>query len=133
MLDNVDIREAVVAWLKANATIVATLDDPNEIRELSWQGEDFTYPNIRVTCASVPNQCDYSDVTATISSFSEEKSSKEVLTMQGVIAKQIHKKSVEQDAIKFDNIRVTSLPDSIQENGIWKADVILSTRANEVS
>jgi hypothetical protein len=133
MLDNVDIRSALVAWLKANATIVDTLNDSLEIRELNWSGEVFTYPVIRVTCSSVPNQCDYSDVTATISYFSEQKSSKESLTGQGVIAKQVHKKSVDQGTVHFSNMRVTSLPDAVQaEKGVWKADTVLSFRASEV-
>jgi len=136
MLDNVDIRSAVVAWLKANTTITATLNDANEIREKDWQGEDFTYPNIRVTCSSTPNQCEYSDVTAVISYFSEEKSSKESITGQGVVAKQIHKKSsdvvVDTGTIRLNNVRVTSLPDAIQESNIWKADVNVSFRASDV-
>lgn len=136
MIDNVDIRSAIVAWLKANATILATLDDTNEIREKDWSGEDFTYPNIRVTCSSIPNQCEYSDATAVVSYFSEEKSSKESITGQGVIAKQIHKKSadvvVATGTIRLNNIRVTALPDAVQENGIWKADVNVSLRVSEV-
>lgn len=133
MLDNVDIRTAMVVWLKANAAILATLTDTNEIREVNWSGEDFSYPNIRVTCSSTPNQCDYSDVQLTISYYSEQKSSKESLTGQGVIAKQMHKKSVDQGTVRFTNMRVTSLPDAQQiENNIWKADVIIATRASEV-
>lgn len=132
MLDNVDIRTAIVAWLKSNATIVATLTDSDEIRERDWSGEDFTYPNIRVTCSSIPNQCNYSDVTAIISYFSEQKSSKEAITGQGVIFKQMHNKYVENSSVKFSNMRVTSLPDAEQIDGIWKADVNLSMRASEV-
>jgi len=132
MLDNVDIREAMMAWLKANASILATLTDTNEIRELHWQGEDFVYPDIRVTSSSIPSDCGYSDVTMIISFYSEQKSSKQAITGQGVIAKQMHIKSVEKNSIKFDNMRVTSLPDAVQEGGIWKADVNISTRASEV-
>ena len=131
MLDNVDIRETIVAWSKANTAIVATLPaGAVEIRELHWSGEDFVYPNIRVTCSSTPNQCSYSDVVATISYFSEQKSSKQSLIGQGVIAKQMHKKSVDQGTVEFSNMRVTSLPDAVQTDGIWKADTVLSMRAS---
>jgi len=133
MLDNVDIRAAMMAWLKSNTAILATLTDTDEIRELHWQGEDFTYPDIRVTSSSVPNQCSYSDVTMVISYYSEQKSSKQAITGQGVIAKQMHNKSIEQGSVKFDNMRVTSLPDATQNGDIWKADVNLSMKASEVS
>jgi len=136
MLDNVDIRAAMMAWLKGNSTILAALSDTDEIRELHWQGESFTYPDIRVTSSSIPNQCNYSDVTMIISFYSEEKSSKQAITGQGVIAKQMHEKSIEatvgSTTIKFENMRVTLLPDAIQEDGVWKANVNLSMRASEV-
>lgn len=137
MLDNNDIRSAIVAWLKGNAAIVANLTAGGtgavEIRELWWQGEDFLFPNIRVTCSSsIPTQCDYSDIDAIISYFSEEKSSKKSLVGQGVIAKQLHKKSVSQNSVSLVNMRVINLPDAVQEGGIWKADVILSMRVSEV-
>ena len=48
MLRNDEIQAAWVAYLKANANILAELDDTDEIREDGWKGPDFTYPNIRV-------------------------------------------------------------------------------------
>jgi len=132
MLDNVDIRKALVSWLKANTTIVATLTDPNEIRELDWQGEDYSYPNIRVTCSVSPTQCNITDVDATISCFSEQKSSYQSILMQGIIAKQLHNKDgFSSGVVNFSSIRVTNLPDATQfENGVWKADVILKMKAS---
>ena len=58
---------------------------------------------------------------------------KQSITGQGVIAKQMHEKSIEQGSVRFDNMRVTSLPDAVrQENNVWRADVNISTRASEV-
>lgn len=137
MLDNNDIRSGLIGWLQNNSQIVGVLvsgsSSAQEIRERNWQGEDYQYPNIRVTCNSVPNQCGYSDVNATVSFFSEQKSSKQSLIGQGIVAKQMHQKSVSYGSINFGNMRVTSLPDAVQENGVWKSDVLLSTRAYGVA
>jgi hypothetical protein len=131
VLDNVDMRSSLVAWLKANSAIVATLKDPLEIRELDWQGEKFTYPNIRVTCAGIFREC-WNDVNGTISYFSEQKSSKQALVAQGIIARQLHLNNFTQGNIRFFSAIVSSLPDAVQVDGIWRADVILTTKASSV-
>ena len=133
MYDNYDVRVAIVSWLKSNTTITATLTDTDEIRELDWQGEDFSYPNIRVTCSVTPTQCNITNVQATISYFSEKKSSKQAIQSQGIIAKQLHGKDFTSSSVKMSAIVVTDLPDATQVmEGVWKSDVNLTMRASEV-
>jgi len=131
-IDNYQLRKSFVAWLKANSTITDTLDDVLEIRELDWFGEDFTYPNIRVTCAVVPGQCNATEGTVTISYFSEEKSSKQAIRSQGIVAKQLHEKDFTSLSVKVFSILVTDLPDAVETDGVWQADIVLSLRAVEV-
>ena len=131
-VDNYQLRIAWVAWLKDNSTVTDTLDDTDEIRELDWQGEDFSYPNIRVTCAVVPGQCGITDATARISYFSEEKSSLQAIQSQGIIAKQVHNKDFTKSSVKVSGITVVDLPDAVEEDGVWQADIMLSLSANEV-
>ena len=131
MYDNYDVRVALVAWLKANSTITATLTDTNEIRELDWQGEDFSFPNIRVTYSVTPTQCNITDVTAVVSYFSERKSSKQAIQSQGIIAKQLHEDDFTANSIHMSAIVVTQLPDAVQvSEGVWKADVNLTMKAS---
>jgi hypothetical protein len=52
VLGNDQIQEAWVLYLKANTNILAELNDNDEIREDNWQGDEFSYPNIRVRIVS---------------------------------------------------------------------------------
>jgi len=135
MLDNNDIRAGIVGWIKGNNDIVSVLVSGSssglEVREAFYQGEDITYPNIRVTCSSIPNQCNYSDVTATIMCFSEQKSSKQSLILQGRVGKEMHNTPFTQSPLRYWAVRVTNLPDALQQdNGVWRADVILSMKVS---
>ena len=135
LVDNYQARKSIVAWLKDNATIVATVntEDDIEIREKDWQGEKFKYNNIRVTCSAAPTECDKTDIDAIISYFSESKSSKQAIESQGIIAKEFHRKDFTKEGIKMSAITVTNLPDAEQvSEGVWKADVIVSMIASEV-
>ena len=122
MITNNDAQEALVAWLKANTTITA-LDDnfPTEIREETWQGEKFSYPNIRVMCEITAGEC-YENLYSVISCFSEEKSSKEAQNIAGVIAGEMHNKSFVQNSLRFSALTVKTIR-AVQEEGVWKADV----------
>jgi len=47
------VQKAIIDRLKANAPLVAAVGV--EIRESSWQGTEFTYPNIRVGMVKIPS------------------------------------------------------------------------------
>mgnify|MGYP000023535303 FL=1 len=135
LVDNYQLRTAIVSMCKDIAAIPATLIDTDEIRELDWMGEKFSYPNIRITCSiTALGQCAPYDAVATISYFSEQKSSKQAIQSQGIIAKQLHNVNKTYNSVKMTTIRVTSLPDAVQvAEDVWKADVPLSMKVNEVS
>jgi len=125
LLDNNDAQEAVVAWLKANANILALHDNfPEEIREEFWQGEKFVYPNIRVACEITPAiECGPDECFARIIANSEEKSSKQAQTIAGTIAEELHEKTFTQNSIRFSAIRVQRISRAEQENSIWQSTV----------
>ena len=122
MITNNEAQAALVAWLKANTTITS-LDSnfPTEIREETWQGEKFTYPNIRVMCEITAGEC-YDDIFSVISCFSEQDSSKEAQNIAGVIATELHNKPFVQDSLRFSALTVKTIR-ATQEGGIWQADV----------
>lgn len=122
MITNNEAQAALLAWMQANTTITA-LDSnfPIEIREIDWQGEKFTYPNIRIMCEVTGGEC-YEDLFSVISCFSEEKSSKEAQNIAGVVANQLHNKTFTQSSIRFSALRAKTIR-AVQENGIWKADI----------
>lgn len=126
MLSNNDAQEAVVDYLKANATILALHDNfPDEIREEFWQGEKFLYPNIRVACEITPASegCGPDECFARIIANSEEKSSQQSQNIAGTIANELHKKTFTQNGIRFSAIRVQRVFRAEQENGIWRTNV----------
>ena len=76
MIHNDRIQAALLARAKSKATILAKLDDPDEIREDQWQGREFTYPDyrIRIIRNEPLNDC-YQRVEFSFQAFSETSSS----------------------------------------------------------
>jgi len=128
MLDNNDVQEALIDWLKANTTITALLTTSDEIREEFWQGEKFIYPNIRVACEITPAmECGPDECFARIICNSEQKSSKEAQEIAGIVTQQLHEKTFTQGGIRFSAIRVQKINRATQEGGIWASTVNVLT------
>ena len=130
MITNNDAQAALVAWIKANATIMALLDDPLEVREESWQGEKFSYPNIRVMCEITPADggCGPDTCFSIIYCHSEQKSSKQSQNIAGTIATELHESNFTKEGIRFSAVVVQRTPRAIQEIGIWQAEVQSTSR-----
>lgn len=125
MVNNYLLRKSLVSWMLVNANILATLIDPEEIREYEYQSEKTSYPNIRVaTSITKPqDQCAWVDADITIRYNSEEKSSKQSLIGQGVIADEYDDREFLSESLRIKT-RVTSLPDAKwTDSGTWEAVV----------
>lgn len=132
MITNTEQREAWVQYLKSQATVTNLLFDPTEIRESSWKGEIFTYPNIRVRAINViPHinpACAQTVGNIALEIFSEEKSSKQADEIAGVIANFLHGKKFTASGIKFWAIVVTDLVAAVAESDVvWKAEIQINT------
>ena len=109
MITNNEAQAALVAWLKANTTVTDLNSNfPTEIREETWQGEKFTFPNIRVMCEITAGEC-YDDIFSIISAFSEQDSSKEAQNIAGVVATELHNKTFEQNSLRFSALTVKTI------------------------
>ena len=131
MFPSHDRGEAWVQYLKSQVAITGLLDDPNEIRESSWKGEIFTYPNIRVRAINVlPHinpECAQTMGNVAIEVFSEEKSSKQADEIAGTIANFIHGKKFTSSGIKFWATTVTDLVAAVAESDtVWRAEIRLN-------
>lgn len=76
----IDVLQAgFLAKLKANAAVLAITTD---IRELEYQGRDFTYPNLRlrVVTEDLDETCS-SKVQFVVAAFSEKDSSKQCMQL----------------------------------------------------
>lgn len=90
MISNSQVQEAWITKSKANTNITAQVSAA-EVREDSWKGTDFAYPNIRVkmgdlTPAARNADCNTFHSMVSIQVFGEQKSSKQTDDIAGVIA-----------------------------------------------
>lgn len=132
MIDIEAIQTAVVARLKANATLTALLSNgATEIREAQWQGRDFTYPNVRVeigpqTPIIGPAPCDWSQVVMNIHSFSEQDSSLECEQIASAVKDVMDRVHFNGVGFRFFYCHVTSMVGArrLIDNRIWRSIVV---------
>lgn len=92
MVDLATVQADLIAMLKASAFITAIIPAV-EVRELQWQGHDFTYPNIRVAIgielAIGQDDCreDNSALNVSVFAFSEKDSSQECMQLLTAVKK----------------------------------------------
>jgi hypothetical protein len=133
---NDQLKKAIVSKLKTKANILAELDDVNEIREAQWQGDGFTYPNIRVRIlpdGNKPNQenCNYANIRVGIAVFSEDASSQQADRISGIIGNELHTQSFTSEGIKFPQLIVESIIPAVRmEERTWMSELILIGTAN---
>ena len=113
MISNADIQSAWVARLKANAVVTARVP-ATEIREDSWKGQTFTYPNIRVRLVSLAptipnNNCLIFRSEVSIHCYSEQKSSRLADQIAGDVATEFWGHPYSSGLVKFTAINLTSV------------------------
>jgi len=134
VLRNDQIQSAWVAYLKSNATILAELPDNDEIREDNWQGDEFSYPNIRVRIVSnspvAGRDCNLHDVVIGTLAFSENASSQQADRIAGIIADELHDKQFVSENIAF-GVRASDLIPAVRtDERTWRSEMISSIRAS---
>jgi len=134
VLRNDQIQSSWVAYLKTNTTILAQLTDNDEIREDFWQGDEFTYPNIRVRVVSNTPQegrdCNLHDIVIGTQAFSEEASSQQADRIAGIIMTELHDKQFVSENIAF-GVRVSDLIPAVRtDKRTWRSEAIMSIRAS---
>ena len=134
MLRNDQIQSAWVAYLKSNATILAELPDNDEIREDNWQGDEFSYPNIRVRIVSnspvAGRDCNLHDLVIGTLAFSENASSQQADRIAGIIADELHDKQFVSENIAF-GVRASDLIPAVRtDERTWRSEMISSIRAS---
>jgi len=129
MLRNDQIQAALIAYLKAESTIIAEVS-ATEVREDQWQGRDFTYPNIRVRLISnTPiweGECNAHRIYFSIQVFTEDDSSLNADKIAGIINFALHSRSFSASGIAF-SLRTTNLVPAIR-SGIreWRSEVLIT-------
>jgi len=133
MISNADIQSAWITKLKAN-TSITNLVSAVEIREDSYKGTDFVYPNIRVKLGNLtpqnPNKnCQVFNSKVSILVFTEEKSSKQADQIAGVIATQFWGLTFSSNGVRFAGVTLESVsPAEVPESDVnsWLASTNFS-------
>ena len=130
MITNNEIQAALISKLLANTTVIAELDDAEEIRENEWQGTAFSYPNIRVRMISNDplenTSCTQTKVSIGFQVFSEDASSQQADTIAGIIMNALHDKPFSQDGLLIA-LRMNDLIPAIRSNmRTWKSEVLMN-------
>lgn len=125
MIDQNEIQEAIVAKLKADASLTAALATSAEIREDQFQGVDYFYPCVRVKIGQqvpkIPN-CPLYSQPFIIQAFSEKDSSKESNSISYLVSEAI-KKGFTYKNVKFIMISRTLVEAVRKDERTWLAEV----------
>lgn len=83
MLGDEVIQASLITKLKLFPSATGTFTNSAEIRELEWQGDDFSYPNVRLDLEDnryyydEQEKCQLQEVEWSVYVFSEHRSSKQ--------------------------------------------------------
>lgn len=122
MIGDEVIQAAIIEKLKSLAPFGAVAS--TEVREFSWQGDTFTYPNVRVDLESnewvfdEQERCNLQYVTFSIYIFSEQRSSKECSQIKTIIINALvglgFTSTTQQ--VKFSRLRMVDNVPAIRED-----------------
>lgn len=132
LITNDDIQAAIVDYTKTLTSVVNLLTTSNEIRELNWQGDDFVYPNVRVSVDLTPsiNGCAPYRAQIFFDCFSEDKSSHEAQTIAGAIQKAYHRVVFSQNNLKFSSVIVRNIRRAQRSIYAWQSTVEVEVLVN---
>lgn len=120
MISNTLVQKALITKLKAAASVTVLLNGAAEIREGQWQGRAFVYPAVRVTIGvQTPrletSPCEWSRVSFSILSFSEERSSFEADNIIGTVNDVLHLAAWDTaDGFRFHKVYSSGLVSSVR-------------------
>jgi hypothetical protein len=130
MIDNEDIQQAIVARLKANATLTNMLaSGAAEVREAQWQGRDFLYPCVRVelgpqTSLIKPSPCTWSRINFSVYAFSEQDSSLQADQVASAVADILDREKFAGSGFRFFFCYVVAANGAKRTSEkVWRAEI----------
>jgi hypothetical protein len=130
--DTVEVKSAMISYLKSQSTVTTLISGSAEIREASWQGTEFKFPAIRVAVDLFPsiNGCGPDKADFLLESFVAEKSSLDADTISSAMYKLFHKKPFISNGLKFSVVVVTKITKAQPSVYGWKSQLFLTTQVN---
>lgn len=124
----VQIRSALIEKLKSiNELTLAHVNFPTEIRELTWQGQDFKYPCVRVgqiVLTPTNTTCSIATVDGSIMVFSELPSSLEAERLADIIFQALHGHSFSSGIVIFTGLKCQQFEAvRVPESAVWQSTI----------
>jgi hypothetical protein len=133
-IDNEVFKSTMIAELKSRPAITNLFSSPLAIREVQWQGDEFGYPNVRLRVISnepIGTTGCYHTVQVGVQVYSEEKSSKEVEHISGIIAKDLHENNCFTQGGITLILRLTNIVPALRvDERTWMSEILLTAIAS---
>lgn len=132
MISDQSIQADLITKIKA---IVTGTSYSTEVRELEWQGDNFTYPNLRLDLETNEYVFDEQELCTlqytefSIYVFSQERSSKECSTIKGLLATALVGLGFTGLYAKYSSLRLVDNVPAVREGDrTWRSQIRLGTR-----
>lgn len=133
MLGDEAIQAAIISKLKSLAPYSGVAS--GEIREVEWQGDAFTYPNIRIDLEmnewafDEQEKCMLQYTEFSIYAFSEQRSSKQCSQIKTAVINALAGIGFTSNSVKFNRLRlVDNVPAVRQDSNTWRSQVKFGSR-----
>ena len=136
MISDELIQADLITKMKTFSNVTSLLPDGTSgIKELQWQGDTFLYPAVRLDLEDnriyydEQLRCTLQEITFSVYSFSEERSSKQCSTIKGLLMNDFIGKSWSGVSVKFISIRLNDNTPAIrQDERTWVSQFQLKSR-----
>jgi hypothetical protein len=122
-----EVQTDLVSYLKT-LTAVTAIVSADEIREESWKGTEFAYPNIRVGMRSLlpDDACQKSEFTVSLLCYTENDSSRICNQIAGLLAGYFINVSRTISGTQYVGMKSSNVIPAIPaERNTWRAEVTI--------
>lgn len=141
MIGDEVVQAAIIAKIKSLAPYTSSFGSVAsvEVREYEWQGDTFTYPNIRVELEDSrfyfdeQGRCNLQLIEFSVYIFSEQKSSKECSQIKTQLLNSLTGLGFSNQplGLRFTPLRlVDNVPAVRQDERTWRSQIKLSTKVS---
>lgn len=136
MISDELIQADLIAKLKS-ITSVTAITGVQEVRELQWQGDTFTYPNIRLDLEEVGYEidegCALYFAEFSIYVFSQERTSKQCSQLKGRLENSLTSLGFTGQYAKYNQLRLLdNVPAVRQDSMTWRSQIKYRTRLTQL-
>lgn len=138
MISDELIQSDLITKLKSITSVIAIIG-ANEVKELQWQGDTFTYPNIRLDIESndyefdEQERCGLYAVEFSIFIFSQERSSKQCSVIKGLLENSLTGIGFTGANAKYNRLRlIDNVPAIREDSRTWRSQLKYRTRLTSI-